>query len=49
MQVTIFTANCNGIWRRLVVIPFNAKMIDKSDIKNYADYLFEHAGPAIMS
>ena len=42
-------ANDDGIWRRLVVIPFNAKITGKSDIKNYADYLFEHAGPAIMS
>ena len=32
-----------------MVIPFNAKITGKSDIKNYADYLFEHAGPAIMS
>lgn len=42
-------ANDDGIWRRLVVIPFNAKITGKSDIKNYADYLFDHAGPAIMS
>ena len=42
-------ANDDGIWRRLIVIPFNAKITGKSDIKNYADYLFEHAGPAIMS
>ncbi|MEG0722023.1 MAG: phage/plasmid primase, P4 family, partial [Lachnospiraceae bacterium] len=42
-------ANDDGIWRRLIVIPFNAKITGKSDIKNFADYLFEHAGPAIMS
>ena len=42
-------ANDDGIWRRLIVIPFNAKITGKSDIKNYADYLFEHAGQAIMS
>lgn len=42
-------ANDDGIWRRLIVIPFNAKITGKSDIKNYADYLFEHAEPAIMS
>lgn len=41
-------ANDDGIWRRLVVIPFNAKITGKSDIKNYADYLFVNAGPAIM-
>ena len=42
-------ANDEGIWRRLVVIPFNAKITGKSDVKNYADYLFEHAGGSIMS
>lgn len=39
----------DDIWRRLTVIPFNAKITGKSDIKNYADYLFGHAGPAVMS
>ena len=42
-------ANDEGIWRRLVVIPFQAKITGKSDIKNYADDLFENAGPSIMS
>ena len=42
------SANDDGTWRRLIVIPFNAKITGKSDIKNYSDYLFEHAGPAIM-
>ena len=42
-------ANDDGIWRRLIVIPFQAKITGKSDIKNYADYLFDNAGPAIMS
>ena len=42
-------ANDDGIWRRLVVIPFNAKITGKSDIKNYADYLFDHAGEYIMT
>jgi P4 family phage/plasmid primase-like protien len=41
-------ANDEGIWRRLIVIPFNAKITGKSDIKNYADYLFEHAGSYVM-
>jgi len=41
-------ANDDGIWRRLIVIPFNAKITGDSDIKNYADYLFENAGPYIM-
>lgn len=42
-------ANDDGIWRRLVVIPFNAKIDGKSDIKNYADYLYENAGSYIMT
>ena len=42
-------ANDDGIWRRLVVVPFNAKITGKSDIKNYADYLFDKAGSYIMS
>lgn len=41
-------ANDDGIWRRLIVIPFNAKITGKSDIKNYADYLYENAGSYIM-
>lgn len=42
-------ANDDGTWRRLVVIPFNAKITGRSDIKNFADYLYDHAAPAIMS
>lgn len=42
-------ANDDGIWRRLVVIPFNAKITGRSDIKNYADYLYEKAGGAILT
>lgn len=38
-----------GTWRRLIVIPFNAVIEGKSDIKNYADYLYKQAGPAVMS
>ena len=41
-------ANDDGIWRRLIVIPFNAKITGKSDVKNFADHLFSNAGPAIM-
>ena len=41
-------ANDDGIWRRLIVIPFKAHITGASDIKNYADHLFENAGPAIM-
>ena len=33
----------DGIWSRLFVIPFNNKLRGgKGDIKNYADFLFEH-------
>ena len=32
----------------MIVIPFNAKITGRSDIKNFGDYLFENAGPAIM-
>ena len=38
----------NGTWRRLIVIPFNAQIKGKGDIKNYADYLYENAGGAIL-
>lgn len=37
-----------GTWRRLIVIPFDAKISTNDDIKNYADYLFENAGGAIL-
>ena len=40
--------NEDVIWRRLIVIPFNAKITGKSDIKNYADYLYEKAGGYVM-
>ena len=36
----------NGTWRRLIVIPFDAKI--KGSIKNYGDYLFDNAGGAIL-
>ena len=42
-------ASDSGTWRRLIVIPFNASFTGKSDVKNYADFLVEHAGPAILS
>lgn len=38
-----------GTWRRLIVIPFSAKIEGSGDVKNYADYLFENAGGAILS
>lgn len=42
-------ANDDGTWRRLIVIPFNAKIKGNSDVKNYADYLVENAGGAILT
>ncbi len=42
-------ASDEGTWRRLIVIPFHAKIEGSSDIKNYSDYLFQNAGPSIMS
>ncbi len=42
-------ANDDGTWRRLIVIPFNAKIEGASDIKNYADYLVENAGGAVLT
>ena len=38
-----------GIWRRLIVIPFTATISGDVDVKNYADYLYEHAGGAILA
>lgn len=42
-------ANDDGTWRRLIVIPFNAKISGKGDIKNYSDFLAEKAGGAVLS
>ena len=39
----------SGIWRRLVVIPFNARITGRHDRKNYADCLVENAAPYIMA
>lgn len=38
-----------GTWRRLIVIPFGAKIEGSADVKNYADFLFENAGGAILA
>jgi P4 family phage/plasmid primase-like protien len=43
------SASDDGTWRRLIVIPFNAKIEGKSDIKNYGDYLYQNAGESILS
>lgn len=41
-------ANDDGTWRRLIVIPFNAKLEGNSDIKNFAEYLVQNAGGAVL-
>ena len=43
------SGNDDGIWRRLIVIPFTNKLTGSGDIKNYADYLFENAGEYILT
>ncbi len=43
------SAQDDGIWRRLIVIPFTNKLTGSGDIKNYSDYLVENAGGAILS
>lgn len=42
-------ANDPGTWRRLIVIPFNARIEGSGDVKNYADFLVSEASPAIMA
>lgn len=37
-----------GIWRRLIVIPFEAKIEGSSDIKNYAEHLYQNAAGAVL-
>lgn len=39
----------SGTWRRLIVIPFNAKIAGAGDVKNYANRLFDEAAGAIMA
>lgn len=42
-------ANDPGTWRRLIVVPFNARIDGSGDVKNCADYLFDNAGPAVLA
>lgn len=42
-------ANDPGTWRRLLVIPFHARIEGSGDVKNYADFLVSEAAPAIMA
>lgn len=39
-----------GTWDRIIAVPFKANFRGmKGEIKNYADYLFEHCGGAVLS
>ena len=38
-----------AFYDRLIVIPFNAKITGKSDIKNYGEYLYDNAGESILA
>ncbi len=41
--------NDKGTWDRLVVVPFTGRFRGmQGEIKNYADYLFQHCGGAIL-
>ena len=42
-------ANDPGTWRRLIVIPFHARIEGAEDVKNYADFLVSEAAPAVMA
>lgn len=37
-----------GIWRRLIVIPFEAKIEGSTDIKNYAEHLYQNSAGAVL-
>ena len=39
----------SGIWRRLIVIPFTARITGSGDRKNYGEFLLRNAGPFIMA
>ena len=39
----------NGTWRRIAVVPFNAKFECKGDVKNYADIVFKCDADTILS
>lgn len=42
-------ASDDGTWRRLIVIPFHAKIQGSKDIKNYTQHLVDNAGDAVLS
>lgn len=37
-----------GTWRRIILIPFNARFSGDNEIKHYEEYLFNNAGGAIL-
>lgn len=41
-------ANDKGTWRRLILIPFEAKLEGNPCVKNYTEYLVNEAGGAIL-
>lgn len=42
--------NDSGTWRRLAVVPFRHKFVNTTgEIKNYADFLIQNAGGAVLS
>ena len=43
------SASDDGTWRRLIVIPFQAKIQGQTDKKNYTQYLIDNAGGAVLS
>lgn len=42
------SASDKGTWRRLLVVPLNAKITPNKDKKNYGDELYQKAGEAIL-
>ena len=49
MKSPEYVRDVTRIWRRLIVIPFNAKIEGRSDIKNFGDYLYHNAGESILA
>ena len=43
------SANDDGTWRRLIVIPFHAKITGSDDKKNYTQDLVDNAGGSVLS
>jgi len=42
------SAGDDGLWRRVVIIPFNNKFTGKNDTKNFSDVLFEQCREYIL-